>query len=112
MAEVTLTPRVRLTNDIEGKGAELAASNLAKLRKRLALNIVANLLRVPARLGITKASLAIDAEAPLVEITTFGEGSCVAEASRARLNADLLALIIRRELNLGGHLDNLSLSNT
>ena len=81
VAEVTLTPRVRLANDIEGKGAELAACNLAKLRKRLTLNIVANLLRVPARLGITKTSLAIDAEAPLVEITTFGKGSCVTEAS-------------------------------
>lgn len=102
VAEVSLAPRVRLANDIEGKRAELAASDLIELGKGLAFNVIADLLGVPACLSISKTRLAVDAEAPLVEVTTVGESCSVAETCRARFDANFFALLIGRELNFRG----------
>jgi len=81
VAKVSLAPRVGFANDIEGESSEFAARNLVELRKRLTLNIIADLLRVPACLCVTEAGLSVDTEAPLVKVTTLSKTSGMPETS-------------------------------
>ena len=69
MANVALSPRVGPTHNIKCVRGKLAASDFIELRQFLSLDVKSDFFGVPVGLHVAETGLAVDAEAPHVEVT-------------------------------------------
>ncbi len=107
MTNIALTPTVWMTLIVEDESCKLAASDLIDLWHFLAFNISTYAFRIPKCLGVVVTGLAIDAETPCVKVSLVCNSGCVTESSRARLNSDRLAILVRWEAYLAWQFHNL-----
>ena len=112
MTKTTFTPRIGVTILVDRVGAVVAASNFDLSLHHMVRNVMFDPAWNPSGALVTHTKLAIDIEAPCIDITILSETGSMSVTRSAALNSLFLVCLVIKDANQLGSSNFSVLSNT